>query len=96
MKDPATGERVQRTVQLLPGDPVFRHPGVVISLDFPVTPHQLRHTYITRLILGGVDVKRVQYLAGHETADVTLDIYTSIMGHRPEELIDDVSQIFPE
>ena len=96
VKDTATGERVQRTVQLLPGDPVFRHPGVVISLDFPVTPHQLRHTYITRLILGGVDVKRVQYLAGHETADVTLDIYTSIMGHRPEELIDDVSAIFPE
>lgn len=77
------------------GSSVPKHPDVKITIDFPVTPHILRHTYITKLILGGVDVRRVQYLAGHETPDVTLQIYTHLMGHRPEDLIDDVSAIFP-
>jgi len=94
-RDPETGKQKVVAVTLALGDSVPKHPGVVISLDFPVSSHILRHTYITRLVLGGVDVRRVQYLAGHETADVTLEIYTSLMGHRPEDLIDDVSKIFP-
>lgn len=58
------------------------------------TPHILRHTYITRLILGGMDLKRVQYLAGHSDPKVTIKIYTDLMGHAPEDLIDDVAAIF--
>lgn len=77
------------------GSTVPKHPDVKITLDFPVTPHVLRHTYITELILGGVNVKRVQYLAGHESSKVTMDIYTHLMGNRPEDLIDDVSAVFP-
>ena len=65
-----------------------------ITLDFYPTPHQLRHTYITRLILGGMDLKRVQYLAGHADPKVTLQIYTDLMGHAPEDLIDDITAIF--
>jgi len=93
-KDPVTGETkdVEEVKHL--GDPVFRHPGVTVSIDFPVSPHILRHTYITRLILGRVDLKRVQYLAGHSSAKITLDIYTSLMGHQPEDLADDVAGIF--
>ena len=93
--DPATGERVKVTEDLRLGDHVFRHPGVVVSIDFRVSPHILRHTYVTRLILGGMDVRRVQYLAGHASPEVTIRIYTDLMGHRPEDLIDDVSAIFP-
>ena len=33
-----------------------------------------------RCILGGVDVKRVQYLMGHASARITLEIYTKLMG----------------
>lgn len=73
-------------VDLRLGDRVPKH-DVVISLDFPVTPHQLRHTYISRLILAGVDLKTVQYLAGHASVQLTLDVYTHLMGHRPEDLI---------
>lgn len=65
-----------------------------VTLDFYPTPHVLRHTYITRLILGGVDLKRVQYLAGHEDPKVTLQIYTDLMGHAPEDLIGDVTAVF--
>lgn len=67
-----------------------------ITLDFYPNPHQLRHTYITRLILGGMDLKRVQYLAGHADPKVTLQIYTDLMGHAPEDLIDDVTAIFAQ
>ena len=42
---------------------------MVRSLDFHVTPHQLRHTYITRLFESGLDIKEIQYLAGHTTID---------------------------
>lgn len=66
-----------------------------IALDFHVTPHQLRHTYISELILAGVNVKRVQYLAGHANPLITLRIYTHLMENKPEDLIDDVRKAFP-
>jgi len=50
----------------------------VYSLDFQVTPHQLRHTYITNLIYASVDPKIVQYLAGHENSKITMDIYAKV------------------
>lgn len=44
-------------------------------LEDPVHPHQLRHTCITRWIENGLDLKEVQYLAGHATAAITMNIY---------------------
>lgn len=37
-----------------------------------VTPHTLRHTCCTRLVLGGVDVKRVMTWMGHTTIATTM------------------------
>lgn len=59
---------------------------VVYSLDFEVTPHMLRHTYITNLIHSSVDPKTVQYLAGHESSKITMDIYAKAKYNRPDEL----------
>ena len=53
-----------------------RNSKMVRSLDFHVTPHQLRHTYITRLFESGLDIKEIQYLAGHTTIDMMLRVYT--------------------
>ena len=50
-----------------------------------MTPHQLRHTYITNLIYASVDPKTVQYLAGHENSKVTMDIYAKVKYNKPEE-----------
>lgn len=44
--------------------------------DWDVTPHVLRHTYITRCFEAGMDIKEVQYLAGHESPQVTMEVYT--------------------
>lgn len=71
-----------------------KHPSVRVSVGVKVTPHILRHTYITRLILGGVPLKRVQYLAGHADPTVTIKIYTDLMGHAPEDLADDINAVF--
>ena len=49
------------------------------TLDFNVHPHLLRHTCITRWFEAGLDVKEVQYLAGHASPDITLGIYTHYM-----------------
>ena len=92
-KDPATGEMVPVVEEKRLGDRVRNH-AASVTIDFPVTPHILRHTYVTRLILGRMDLKRVQYLAGHADPKITLEIYTSLMGHRPEDLIGDITEIF--
>ena len=47
-----------------------------VSLDFTCHPHQLRHTCITNWFEQGLDLKQVQYLAGHSTPTMTLKVYT--------------------
>jgi len=47
-----------------------------VTLDFTCHPHLLRHTYITQLFEAGLDIKQVQYLAGHSTPELTLKVYT--------------------
>ncbi len=66
------------------GDKIRNHP-FNVTIDFYVTPHILRHTYITRLILSGANIKVVQYLAGHASVDITLNIYTHLMENRPKD-----------
>jgi integrase len=50
----------------------------IIAFDKKVTPHILRHTYATMLYYAGVDIKQAQYLLGHSSAEVTLDLYTHL------------------
>ena len=81
-KSNRTGEPVTR--ELAAGDKVpYRR--AVACLDFHLTPHILRHTYITELFTSGADVKTVQYLAGHSSVQITLNIYTHLMANRPED-----------
>lgn len=81
------GQRVQHIIQPVLGEKAAHNSKVVYSLDFEVTPHQLRHTYITNLIHASVDPKTVQYLAGHESSKITMDIYAKVKYNRPEELV---------
>lgn len=67
---------------------------VTNSLDFEVTPHQLRHTYITNLIYASVDPKTVQYLAGHENSKITMDIYAKAKYNRPKDVAPMLEHVF--
>ena len=80
------GQRIKRTVTPVLGEPAPHNSDVIYSLDFQVTPHQLRHTYITNLIYAQVDPKTVQYLAGHENSKITMDIYAKVKYNKPKEL----------
>jgi len=81
------GKRVKHTVTPVLGEKAAHNGKVVYSLDFEVTPHQLRHTYITNLIHSSVDPKTVQYLAGHENSKITMDIYAKVKYNRPDQLV---------
>ena len=57
----------------------FRSMWKLVERELPethITAHILRHTYITRLFEAGLDVKEIQYLAGHSTMDMTPSVYT--------------------
>lgn len=90
------GQRIKRTVKPVLGQAAPHNGKVIYSLDFQVTPHQLRHTYITNLIYAHVDPKTVQYLAGHETSEITMDIYAKVKYNKPTELSDVVNKAFDQ
>lgn len=80
------GQKIPHTVTPVLGKAAAHNGKVIYSLDFQVTPHQLRHTYITNLIYAAVDPKTVQYLAGHKNSKITMDIYAKVKYNRPEDL----------
>lgn len=88
------GQKIVHTVTPVLGEKAAHNSKVVYSLDFQVTPHQLRHTYITNLIYASVDPKTVQYLAGHENSKMTMDIYAKVKYNRPQELAPIVNAAF--
>lgn len=91
------GKRIKHTIKPVLGEKaVHNNNNVVYSLDFHVTPHQLRHTYITNLIYAAVDPKTVQYLAGHQNSKITMDIYAKVKYNRPEELASVVNGAFKQ
>lgn len=75
------------------GERIPKH-DVTVTLDFMPTPHVLRHTYVTRLVLSKMDLKRVQYLAGHADPQITLQIYTSLQKADPDALSADIWAAF--
>ena len=80
------GTKIKHYVKPTLGASAGHNGHVIYSLDFHVTPHQLRHTYITNLIYESVDPKTVQYLAGHENSKMTMDIYAKVKYNKPEQL----------
>ena len=90
------GKRVKHTVTPVLGEKAAHNGNVVYSLDFEVKPHQLRHTYITNLIHSSVDPKTVQYLAGHESSKITMDIYAKVKYNRPDELVRTMGNAFSQ
>ena len=57
--------------------------------------NKLDSSYITRLFEAGLDIKEVQYLAGHSTVDMTLRVYTHYdRQSREKQTIEKVREAF--
>ncbi len=58
------------------------------------TLHELRHTYLTMLAMGGVHPKVMQELAGHYSSQITMDIYTHVNMDAKREAAEAFSKLF--
>lgn len=63
----------------------------VLNLGFSLHPHVFRHTFATRLLDKGADIKIIQELLGHESINTT-QIYTHVS---KESLISEYNKYFP-
>lgn len=61
------------------------------GIERKLTPHMLRHTFATRLIEQGANIKAVSQLLGHAKVTTTLNIYTEVFDDEKIDVIDTYS-----
>ncbi len=57
------------------------------------SPHDVRHRWISRLVLAGVPISRVRALAGHSKASVTLDVYSHVLMDEPAHELAELREV---
>lgn len=62
--------------------------------DVKNSVHALRHTFATRLIRNGTDIKTVSKLLGHSSVDVTMNIYYHISEEQEQQAMLALDDIF--
>ena len=81
------GRLTTRSIQRI----AHRH-GMQAGITQPVHPHLLRHSFATHMLDGEADLRVVQHLLGHTSADTT-QIYTAVAHRRRDELISSALQL---
>lgn len=80
---------------LMPPDKLSRDWNrLVISRKFPrVTFQALRHSHVSALIAGGLDVFSVSRRIGHGSAALTLKVYTHLFSNKDTEAADAIESV---
>lgn len=73
---PLTPRSIQRTVE---------HYATTVGITKHITPHSLRHTFATDLLLSGADIRSVQSMLGHSSITTT-QIYTHITNNQMKDV----------
>lgn len=58
-----------------------------ITHERKITPHNLRHTFATRGLEKGIDLKVMQELLGHSSFSMTADLYTHVLEDKKADSI---------
>jgi integrase len=75
--------------------PKSRFAPVKIPFVIPnITPHWLRHTFITNMYLAGIDILTAKEQAGHADINTTMEIYTHLDSQHKVKQIDKLNEFF--
>lgn len=58
------------------------------DIKSPVTFHSMRHSFATRLLEKGADIKTISNLLGHKSIQITLDIYSHVQSNLKQKTIE--------
>ena len=59
-----------------------------------ISPHKLRHTFATRGLESGMDMKELQILLGHSTMKLTSDTYTHVLDKQKKKAINKTAYLY--
>lgn len=80
--------------ELPPGSNAYRAGDIRSRYKPIITPHCMRHNYVTMCWENGIDVYTASKLAGHKSIKTTMDIYTHLSEKQMEKAIQEVARMF--